>query len=253
MGYMARWGPKGFLVSKSKIVPMIDLKTSLTLKEDSENDTSGTPPKNTRGRELQPLTFSTIYTKAAGTDPRAQFAEWEKLLGMYYPLIIGGRRFGPQYLKLKGVEMSNVQITPAGEILMATIMLTFEEHSDGKTTKLASVGGTGTGGTGAEEKPAATPTGGTTDSTGAQGITDAMIGTATKKNVTPSQVNRLDAMNAAPTKSDKAMIKNTPSVIEALNTMVLAGTILTNPAASAAVVGSAIGQGAHNAMFGKGG
>lgn len=224
MGYMARWGPKGFLVSKSKIVPMIDLKTSLTLKEDSENDTSGTPPKNTRGRELQPLTFSTIYTKAAGTDPRAQFAEWEKLLGMYYPLIIGGRRFGPQYLKLKGVEMSNVQITPAGEILMATILLTFEEYSDGKTTKLASVDGTGTGGTSTEENPAATPTGGTPNSMGAQGLTDAMIGTAgaipmlpsqqsridsmTKKNVTPSQVNRLDAMNAAPSKSDKAMVKN---------------------------------------------
>lgn len=183
MGYMAKWGPKGFLVSKSKIVPLLDLKTSLTLKEDSENDTSGTPPTNTRGRDLQPITFSTTYARAAGTDPRAQFAEWEKLLGMYYPLLIGGKRFGPKYLKLKNVDMSNVQMSPTGEFLVATISLTFEEYSEGKTTKLVSADGASKG----------TSTGTTNSGQSSTGLT-------------PSQINRLDAMNASASKQDKKIL-----------------------------------------------
>ena len=86
MVFIARWGPKGFLTSPTKIVPFNGFTTSLTLKSDSENDTSGTAPTNTRGRELRPVSFETIYLAAAGVDPRAQVEEWESLLGQSYPL-----------------------------------------------------------------------------------------------------------------------------------------------------------------------
>lgn len=137
MGYMAKWGPKGFLVSPSKVVPFNDLKTSYELKEDSENDTSGTPPTNTRGRQLQTITFSTVYMKALGTDPRGQMAEWYAELGKAYPLYIGGRQFGPPLLKLKKVELSDYEMNNEGDFLKMVVSITLEEYSEGKKSKLA--------------------------------------------------------------------------------------------------------------------
>lgn len=136
MSYQAEWGPKGFIVSDRKIAVLEGLSTSLTLKEDSENDTSGTQPTNTRGRELRPISFSVTYMAAAGVDPRAQIEEWESLLGESYPLMIGGRRFGPPKMKLKQVSTSDVKLTNAGGMICATVSLSFEEFSDGKTSKL---------------------------------------------------------------------------------------------------------------------
>lgn len=140
MSYMATWGPKGFIVSDQKIAVLQGLSTSLTLKEDSENDTSGTQPTNTRGRELRPISFSVTYMAAAGVDPRAQIEEWESLLGEAYPLMIGGRRFGPPKMKLKQVDSSDIRLTNSGGMICATVSLSFEEFSEGKTSKLMKKG-----------------------------------------------------------------------------------------------------------------
>ena len=136
--YTAMWGPKGFIVSPSKIVPFKDFKTTYALKSDSENDTSGTPPTNTRGRELQPITFSTTYVRAAGVDPRGQLDEWYALIGKSYPLYIGGKRFGPAKLTLKQVDVSDCLFTNGGDFLQVSIAITLEEYSEGKTSQLSS-------------------------------------------------------------------------------------------------------------------
>lgn len=140
MTYMATWGPKGFIVSDKKIAVLQGLSTSFTLKEDSENDTSGTQPTNTRGRELQPMNFSVTYMAAAGVDPRAQIEEWNALLGESYPLMIGGQRFGPPKMKLKQVSVSDVMLTNSGGMICATVSISLEEFSDGKTSKLLKKG-----------------------------------------------------------------------------------------------------------------
>lgn len=136
MAYMARWGNKGFIVSPSKIAVLEGLSTSLTLKEDSENDTSGTQPTNTRGRELRPITFKVKYLRAAGVDPRAQIAEWEAELGNAYPLIIGNERFGEAKMKLTKVASSDILLSNSGTFLQAVVSITLEEYSEGKTSKL---------------------------------------------------------------------------------------------------------------------
>lgn len=138
MGYMATWGPKGFLVSTKKVAVLEDLSTSLTLKADSENDTSGTPPTNTRGRELRPITFKVTYMAAAGVNPRGQIEEWEAQLGNAYPLIIGDQRFGAEKMKLTEVSTSGICLTNSGKFLQATVAIRLEEYSDGKTSKLIS-------------------------------------------------------------------------------------------------------------------
>lgn len=142
MAYMAKWGPKGFLISPAKIVPFKDFTTSMTLKADSENDTSGTAPINTRGRELQPMTFSTTYLRAAGVDPRVQIEEWEGELGNSYPLYIGGKRFGPPKMKLTQVSVSDVVLSNNGEFLQASLSFTFAEDVGEKTSNVTASAGT---------------------------------------------------------------------------------------------------------------
>ena len=134
--YQARWGPKGFLVSPTKIVPFKDFATSMILKADSGNDTSGTPPINTRGRELQTMTFSTTYLRAVGVDPRAQLDEWEAEIGNSYPLFIGGKRFGPPKMKLTQVAVSELNLTNSGEFISVTLALTLTEDVGEKTSNI---------------------------------------------------------------------------------------------------------------------
>ena len=62
MIYLAKWGPKTFEISPNKIVPLLSLSTSFSRKEDENNDTSGKASTNTRGMELQPISFDTQYS-----------------------------------------------------------------------------------------------------------------------------------------------------------------------------------------------
>lgn len=133
MGYTARWGPKGFIISASKVVALEDFKTSYALKSDTNLDTSGTPPTNTQGLELQPLELSTRYLRALGTDPLGQIAEWKAQIGKSYPFILGGKQFGPKFT-LKSFDVSDTMFTPAGVMIGCTISLKFEEYSTASTT-----------------------------------------------------------------------------------------------------------------------
>lgn len=134
MEYTALWGPKGFIVSPSKIVPLLNLSTSFAAKTDSGNDTSGTATTNTKGRELQSVSLSTLYVRGAGVDPRGQIAEWEAQVGNAYPLYIEGQRFGPPKLMLKSVDVSDVLLSNTGKFLKCAVALQFEEYSN-ETTK----------------------------------------------------------------------------------------------------------------------
>lgn len=134
MSYMAQWGPKGFLLSPTKIIFLENFTTSVELKADSENDTSGTSPTNTRGLVARPISFSVTYTRAAGVDPRAQLEEWETLVGQSNPLYIGGKRFGPNSLILQKVNASNFVFSPSGDFLSVTANLSFVENTGGKTS-----------------------------------------------------------------------------------------------------------------------
>ena len=137
MSNMAQWGSKGFLLSPTKIIFMENFSTSVELKTDSENDTSGTSPTNTRGLVARPVSFSVTYTRAAGVDPRAQLKEWESLVGQSNPLYIGGERFGPASLLLQKVDSSNFVLSSKGDFLSVTINLSFVENSGEKTSSAA--------------------------------------------------------------------------------------------------------------------
>lgn len=130
--YMAKWGPKGFLVSPEKIVTFDGFSTSISLKNDNANDTSGTAPTNTKGREPQTVSMSINYVRAAGVDPRAQFDEWSSLVGQAYPLYIGDVLFGPDLLMLTKVDLSDLQLTSDGRFISAKVAVSFDEYTPPK-------------------------------------------------------------------------------------------------------------------------
>lgn len=144
MEYMARWGPKGFILSPEKIVPLFDLATSVALKSDNGTDTSGAVATNSKGREPQTIEFATTYFKSLNVDPRAQYEEWTSLIGESYPLLLAGKRFGPEKMQLKSINLSDVQLTPTGEFLCATISIVLEECA----TVVKNTSGSGVGGSG---------------------------------------------------------------------------------------------------------
>lgn len=134
MKYQAQWGPKGFLVSPEKIVTFDGFSTSIELNDDSENDTSGTTPTNAKGIKPQNINLSITYARAAGVDPRAQFEEWSSLVGQKYPFYIAGKRFGPGSLRLKKVDLSDLQLSNDGTFLNCTVAVSFEEYTPTKKT-----------------------------------------------------------------------------------------------------------------------
>lgn len=181
MEYTALWGPKGFIISPSKIVPLMNLSTSFSVKSDSGNDTSGASVTNDRGRELQTVKLSTLYVRGAGVDPRGQIAEWEALVGKSYPLYIEGQRFGPQKLTLKSVDVSDVLLSNTGKFLQCAIAVNFEEYSE-KTKKSAS---------------------GTTTTSTAQS-SSAATAAATYQSIVEQ---KKQALNAAPSRAERAALQ----------------------------------------------
>lgn len=132
--YMAKWGPKGFLVSTDKIVPFSDLKTSHSLKSEYQTDMTGPEPINVRARQAQEITFKTKYLSAAGVDPKNQMHQWYDLIGMTYPLYIGGKQFGPPLLQLISVDWDNFIHAPNGYIIGVDATITLAEYAGEEMT-----------------------------------------------------------------------------------------------------------------------
>lgn len=132
--YLAKWGNKGFLISPSKVVPLLNLSTGFARKSDTNNDTSGTPTTNTRGLELQTIKLETRYIAGAGVDPRGQIEEWKAQFGKRFPLYINGQQFGPDLLELVSVDISNVLLDNKGRFIAVDVAVTLEEYVPPTTT-----------------------------------------------------------------------------------------------------------------------
>lgn len=134
MEYTARWGSKGFLVSPSKIVPISDISTGVTLKTDSNTAEDGTTQQNVRGKEPQQIAFNVTYIAGCGVDPAAQIQEWNALIGETHQLYIGGKKFGPARMTLMSVSYSDFRLSPRGEILQVIAAITLREETESATT-----------------------------------------------------------------------------------------------------------------------
>lgn len=130
MSVIASWGPKKWEISPRKIVAIDGISTSVTLKAESNNDTSGTPPINTRGLELIPVSLEVKLQAVAGIDVRQEITSWEQLVGEVYPLYLGGQRFGPAQLQLQSVSTSDYVVDHRGRILSAALSIALLEYQE---------------------------------------------------------------------------------------------------------------------------
>lgn len=137
MGTIATWGKKKFEITNDKIYPLTDFETSFTLKTDANSDTSGTAPVNTRGRELEPITFKTRCLAAAGVLVRNEIGSWRGLVGQSNPLIIGGASFGAGNFQLQKVGVSEVDLDSNGTFIAATLSFTFQEFIESNVAATA--------------------------------------------------------------------------------------------------------------------
>ena len=134
MGNMAKWGSKVFTVSPSKVLPIDGLTTTVSVKSETQNDTSGTNKSKSKGLELQPVEFSATYLRALGVDPLEELNSWNSLVGKTNPLYIGGKRFGPAKLTLKKVSASDILLSNSGQMLQVTLKFSFEQYSKQTST-----------------------------------------------------------------------------------------------------------------------
>ena len=105
---------------------------AVKVEEVTDEETKNTT--NVYGLELETVQLETFYSRNLGTDPRAQFADWKKYLGKAYPLNIGGERFGPNYLQLRNVNMTEIEVMQNGVILSAKVALSFVEYRASNAT-----------------------------------------------------------------------------------------------------------------------
>lgn len=145
MGYMAKWGPRGFVCTTYKVLPIVSFSTTKAAKTENQSDTSGSGQTNIKGTEPYTTSLATQCLRAAGVDPRKQVEDWESLVGEAYPLYIGEERFGPEYMYLKSVSASNYMFTNSGKILSVDLQLEFEEFIGPVSTTAKKSGNSGSG------------------------------------------------------------------------------------------------------------
>ncbi len=127
MAVMAFWGQEQWEVSPAQVKALEGLSTSYTLKADANNDTSGTPPVNTTGKELQPVSFSWCVYDIAGVNVRNEISRWGSRVGEKNPLYIGAARFGPPLMQLQKVDVSDVAVDSLGRFRQAKLSISLVE------------------------------------------------------------------------------------------------------------------------------
>lgn len=127
MGTMAKWYGMTFSVNPKRIVPITGFTTSYAMKQDTNDDTSGTEKTNTRGRAPEEPSFTVKYLAAAGASPRNEFTQWRGLLGKKDYLYIGSTKYGVNKFELIGADIADVLLDNNGRTIQAVVTLHFKE------------------------------------------------------------------------------------------------------------------------------
>jgi len=145
MAVMAEWLTKKWEVSPERIAALENLTTSYKLKANTNNDAAGKPSTNLRVKELQKVSLDTLLSDSVGINILTELTEWEALIGQSGPLIIGGRKFGPDKFMLMQIDVSGVRLDDSGRFRIAKIKLSFQEDAPEAVKAKPNTGATGTG------------------------------------------------------------------------------------------------------------
>lgn len=135
MATMAKWGSKSWAVSSQKVVALEGLSFSYAQVADNNDSTEEKKTTNKRGKELFPLSFTTVLHSGAGVDVRTEIADWEKLVTKVNYFYLNGKKLYSKKLQLRKVAVSDVKLDDLGRMRLATLSFEFKEY-DAATTSV---------------------------------------------------------------------------------------------------------------------
>lgn len=125
MAIQASWRGQTWEISTKRVASLGDISTEAAVKKVSDSTTGRS---KITGLELETLALNYVTAFETGGNPRQEFEKWQSLLGLYAPLRLGGQRFGPKNLLLRGVELTDALLDAQGRIRRGTINLDFVEY-----------------------------------------------------------------------------------------------------------------------------
>ena len=140
MAVMAQWGTKTWEVASRKIMALNGVTASVKLQTSNNADAAGSPATTPRALDLQSLNFDFRVGAAAGVDPLGEYESWMALVGQSAPFYLGGRRFGPEKVKLTSVSLDDTTLNSFGQILDGKISIVLAEDAEEASSKKKSGG-----------------------------------------------------------------------------------------------------------------
>jgi len=133
MAVMAKWGPKTWGVSAKQVMALENLSFSFTQVADNNTSTEEKKATNERGKELFPLTFTTVLHSGAGVNIEAEIADWQQLVTQVDTFYLNGKKLGPK-MQLRQVSVGDVTLDDLGRMRVATLSFEFKEYDPDTTS-----------------------------------------------------------------------------------------------------------------------
>lgn len=131
MAIQAEWNGFAWKVEPGCVRPIASIGGKRSVSVERNEDKEGEPATQTVALDLMSFTVTYNAVKSAtGRDPRDEFGEWWRNVGVYAPFYLNGRKYLGDLFMLKDAEPSDVLLAADGSWLSATITLSFEEYAE---------------------------------------------------------------------------------------------------------------------------
>lgn len=131
MATQAEWNGFRWGVEPGCVRPIKDISANRSVSVERNEDKEGEPATQTVALDLMTIDLSySAVLSATGRDPRDEYGEWWRNVGVFAPFYLNGRKFLGDLFLLKSAAPSDVILGPDGRWLSATITLAFEEYAE---------------------------------------------------------------------------------------------------------------------------
>ena len=131
MAVQAEWNGFQWKVEPGCVRPIGDIDGNRSVSVERNEEKEGEPATQTVALDL--MTFTVTYTASlggTGRDPRDEYGEWWRNVGVYAPFYLNGRKYLGGLFMLKTAKASDIQLGADGRWLTASIELSFEEYTE---------------------------------------------------------------------------------------------------------------------------
>lgn len=125
---VATYGSKVFTVSSNKIYTFNGLTRSAGYSVEEQENGTNKPKLKKKAPELENMSFN-IELRADSVNVRAEIKSWIAMVGESHYFILGKDKYGSNKWKLTSVNVPDHEVGLEGELIKATLNLSFKEDS----------------------------------------------------------------------------------------------------------------------------